>query len=280
MADPIISVVIPTYERPVLLARCLDRLAPDAQTLDPARYEVIVSDDSRSDVTEHLVHTKYPWVRWTAGPRRGPASNRNAGARCAVAPWLAFLDDDCIPDPGWLSGFLPAIAAQVAIAPGKVVCREPWTSPRDHAPINDAGRYIWSCNFLVSHAAFTALGGFDERFPYAHFEDLDLQMRARAVPLAEQFAPDAVVDHPPRRNPFGAEMARTHYAAVLYGELHHEPLALSTLLRRIGSTRYRAILARPRPIDSLILIASTVAECWHVLTHYGEWRARAARAAA
>jgi GT2 family glycosyltransferase len=279
ITGPLISVVIPTYERPDALARCLDQLAPGTQTLDAARYEVIVSDDSRSESTERLVRARYPWARWTAGPRRGPATNRNAGARGATAPWLAFVDDDCIPDAGWLSGFLPAIAAGVGVAPGKVVCREPWISPLDHAPVNTDGRHIWSCNVLIARHAFDRLSGFDERYPFAHFEDLDLQTRARALPLVEQFAPDAVVDHPPRRNPFGMRLGVTHYAAVLYGQLHHAPLTLGTLLRRIGSTRYRAILARPRPLDGLVVLASTVAEVWHVLWSWNSWQAQARAAA-
>ena len=276
MTAPRIRVVIPTYERPAALARCLDRLAPGAQTLDAAAYEVVVTDDSPTSTTASMVRSRYPWVRWQAGPRRGPASNRNAGARHTTAPWIAFVDDDCVPDPGWLAGFLPAIATNAEIVPGRVICRAPWTSPLDHAPINEQGRYIWSCNVLVARTAFETLGGFDERFPFAHFEDLDLQHRARAVPLREQFAVDAVVDHAPRRNPFGGALARTHYAAVLYATLHHEPLSLGMLLRRIGSTRARAVRARPRPLDSLVLGCSTIAEMAHVLRHWGEWRRRAA----
>ena len=110
MTVPQISVVIPTYQRPDTLAQCLDRLAPGMQSLDAARYEVIVSDDSTDETSRRMVADRYPWAQWTAGTRRGPAANRNAGARLARASYLVFTDDDCLPDPNWLSGFLVAVA--------------------------------------------------------------------------------------------------------------------------------------------------------------------------
>ena len=55
MTTEFFSVVIPTCHRNDLLARCLDRLAPGAQTLPAARYEVIVSDDGSVTTAEVLL---------------------------------------------------------------------------------------------------------------------------------------------------------------------------------------------------------------------------------
>ena len=68
------SVIIPTCHRPELLAQCLRRLAD-------SEAEIIVTDDSRDDATRVLVERDFPRAHWTAGPRRGPAANRNHGAR-------------------------------------------------------------------------------------------------------------------------------------------------------------------------------------------------------
>lgn len=274
------SVVIPTFARPALLARCLDRLAPGAQSLDPARYEVIVTDDGVGDGVAPMLRERYPWVRWNRGPRRGPAANRNAGASVARAPHLVFADDDCIPDRGWLAGFLPVLVAGAEIAPGCIVCREPWTSPLEHAPVNDHGLFIWSCNMMVARAAFARLGGFDERFPYAHMEDLDLQDRARALGLPERFARGAVVDHPPRRNPWGARLGATHYAEVLYATLRNQPIALRPFLKKLAGNRLRAIRARPRLVDGASALASLVVEIAHVIARWNGWRTRARAAVA
>ena len=80
----LISVVIPTRDRNESLARCLDRLAPCAQSLAHDQYEVVVADDSAHAAARELIFERYPWVRWTGGPRRGPAANRNAGSRIAA----------------------------------------------------------------------------------------------------------------------------------------------------------------------------------------------------
>src|SRR5438552_17841427 len=98
----LISVIIPTCHRNDLLVRCLDGLAPGKQDLLPEHYEVIVSDDGSRSTAEKLIAGTYPWARWVTGPRRGPAANRNHGAKHARGEWLAFVDDDCLPDKGWL----------------------------------------------------------------------------------------------------------------------------------------------------------------------------------
>ena len=103
---PRFSVVIPTYRRNDALARCLNRLMADRQDFPFARYEVIVADDGPDgDNARLLVENTYPWARWVPGPRRGPAANRNRGAAEASGEFLAFTDDDCLPQPGWLAAF-------------------------------------------------------------------------------------------------------------------------------------------------------------------------------
>jgi GT2 family glycosyltransferase len=267
-------VVIPTRNRPELLARCLERLAPGAQTIDAARYEVLVTDDGDAQIARDLVEQKFPWARWTAGPRRGPAANRNHGASLMTTKWLVFTDDDCVPDPGWLAGFVPAADRGCQLSPGRTESREPWRSPLDHAPLNDAGDAIWSCNMLVEREAFATLGGFDERFPHAHMEDVDFQVRARAAKLREEFSGSAVVDHPPRRLPPGRVLGATHYGEVLFARLHQRSISLLGVLRSITVARTRAIRRHPG-VDTGTAVASLLAELLHVTGNWGEWNRRA-----
>jgi GT2 family glycosyltransferase len=77
---PEFSVVIPTYGRPDALAACLEQLVPGAQTFSGA-YEVIVTDDAPAPGASAKLANRFPAVRWTEGPHRGPAANRNHGAR-------------------------------------------------------------------------------------------------------------------------------------------------------------------------------------------------------
>src|SRR4051812_47569495 len=98
----LLSVVVPTCNRLEDLARGLQSLGLAREEIDASAIECIVSDDGRRLSAESMVKAKFPWIRWTQGPARGPAANRNHGARQASGRWVAFLDDDCIADPAWL----------------------------------------------------------------------------------------------------------------------------------------------------------------------------------
>src|SRR5579885_1919520 len=104
-----LSVVVPTYRRPELLARCLGALA--AQTLPPSDYEIVAADDAASDATRGQVEAfaaavpvAVRYVPVTGA--HGPAAARNAGWRAARGAVIAFTDDDTVPAPGWLAAGL------------------------------------------------------------------------------------------------------------------------------------------------------------------------------
>ena len=63
---PFFSVVVPSYERPEDLRRCLEALAPENQSEAPP-YEIIVTDDSRTDHCRVLVEQNFPKVFWGKG---------------------------------------------------------------------------------------------------------------------------------------------------------------------------------------------------------------------
>lgn len=208
MNDRIFSVVIPTCDRPARLSACLARLAPGTQTLAAAAYEVIVTDDGTESV-EPLLRAQFPWTRWTRGPRRGPAANRNHGATLAHAEWLAFTDDDCLPSSGWLAAFATA-AASAPVLEGRTRADSPKRHPLDDSPLNERGGNLWSCNFAVKRTSFARLGGFDESFPFPAMEDMELHARLREARVAVQFVPDALVVHPWRRIANWREHRRRH----------------------------------------------------------------------
>jgi len=217
------SVVVPACDRPEQLARCLAQLAPEQQTFPSMDYEVIVTDDSRNSSVRDLVQKQFPWVKWTAGPRRGPAANRNHGAAQARHEWIAFTDDDCLPEANWLAAFAEAIATSSGTPPdvleGRTYADRPKQSLAERAPINTQGGFLWSCNLAVRADLFRRLGGFDEGFPYASMEDVDFARRLRAAGAKEQFVSAAGVCHPWRDlGGFGGmwRAEKKHFASVLY----------------------------------------------------------------
>src|SRR5215469_16664576 len=102
---PCISVVIPTYRRHDLLRNCLAAL--DYQDLEPAQYEVLVCDDANDEATRRFVTAIAATSRCTirylpVTGARGPAAARQPVLRAASATNIAFTDDDCTPQRGWL----------------------------------------------------------------------------------------------------------------------------------------------------------------------------------
>jgi len=98
-----ISIVIPTYGRPGPLRKCLEGVTD----LDyPAgRFEVIVVDDGSPEPVAPSLESFSGCLDLTAIRQlnRGPAAARNTGASRAAGRWLAFTDDDCVPDRDWLA---------------------------------------------------------------------------------------------------------------------------------------------------------------------------------
>ena len=94
---PLISVVIPTFERAEALEQCLEALAH--QTLAAQDYEVIVCDDASADRTQEVLARQerpYRLVTLRQERRSGPAAARNRAMAYARGQWLLFINDDTI----------------------------------------------------------------------------------------------------------------------------------------------------------------------------------------
>jgi GT2 family glycosyltransferase len=268
---PLFSVVIPTYHRNESLAKCLDCLSPGIQTLPAEAYEVIVTDDGCETTAEEMIRDRHPWVRWVAGSRKGPAANRNNGARFATGAWLAFTDDDCLPSASWLSAFASAIASDIFVYEGKTTCEAGIKSPLEHAPANLTGGYLWSCNMLIKTSIFKYLGGFDENFPHPHLEDVDLRDRIQDAGYIFQFVEKAVVDHPPRKRPWGSKLGATHESFIYYAyKRNHKNISLN-LLRQILIVRAKTILSHPINLDSFMAMLSLYSELFYVGFKIMDW---------
>ncbi len=193
--DVRLSVVVPTCGRPQRLAELLERLRPERQGLPPDRYEVIVSDDGTGG-GQPGVDVPFA-LRFVAGPGRGPAANRNHGARHAAGDWLVFTDDDCRPRDGWLRAVADrADAGDVDVIEGMIVAVDRRDTLFHRDVENLTGDCFWSANLAMRRSVFAALGGFDEDFGEAGGEDMELAHRIRRTGLRTTFCSAAIVDHP------------------------------------------------------------------------------------
>ena len=121
-AGPLISVVIPTRDRPDQVARCLERL----NRQEYPRFEVVVvenvptGDSVRQLVASQPGHIPY---RYVAEPRPGVSWARNTGIAATAGEIIAFLDDDEQPDSHWLAGLAQGFARsrKVGCVTGKIL---------------------------------------------------------------------------------------------------------------------------------------------------------------
>ncbi|MEZ5099650.1 MAG: radical SAM protein [Thermoleophilia bacterium] len=177
MSAASVVIVVPTVGRPSL-ALLLETLAAFA-----APPPVVVVDD-RPAPGGLALPAGLPGTVLASGGR-GPAAARNLGWRAVSADWIAFLDDDVVPGPGWLDRLgddLARLAGDVAGSQGRLRVplpgdRRPTDWERDVAGLE---RARWAtADMAYRRAALARVGGFDERFRHAYREDLDLALRVR-----------------------------------------------------------------------------------------------------
>lgn len=226
--SPFFSVIVPTYHRNDLLAKCLDCLVPGVQTMPPEQYEVIVSDDGFQTTAEEMIRDRYPWVKWVASSRKGPAANRNNGAKYAKGEWLAFTDDDCLPDPQWIEAYTKAIVSEPSclVFEGRTYVDRPRRSLAEISPANESGGYLWSCNFAIQRQLFESIAGFDERFPYAAMEDVELRLRLTKTGYKFSFIKTASVCHPWRYKGDWKKLKQHQESTLIYLSIHPEESVL------------------------------------------------------
>jgi len=194
--NPLISVVIPTYKRPDDLKKCLISLGEDVQ-FDAHIYEIIVTDDSKSDDSKILVEKKFPNVSWGRGKQNGPAANRNAGVKRAKGEWIVFIDDDCIADKYLITSYHNAIQDNpgAILFEGRIYPDRPRKTWAECCPENSNGNMFWTSNLCVKKEVFYKVGGFDERFRIA-YEDIDFAHRIHKGGFKTKFIKDASACHP------------------------------------------------------------------------------------
>jgi GT2 family glycosyltransferase len=198
-----VSVVVASHGRHLRLRWLLNAL--DEQTLEPARWEVIVvhtyDDETAARVLDsHSLTWSGQLTHERVEPGTGsPSKQRNIGWRAARGDLIAFTDDDCRPEPDWLELMLAAARrAPGAVVQGRTkpdalereILRAPHVRTLRIDPINP---YKQAANIVYPRALLERLGGFDERAIAG--EDVGLWLRASREGAEIVPVPDAVVSH-------------------------------------------------------------------------------------
>lgn len=206
MSRPAVSIIVPAFNRPVGLRRCVEAVL--AQTMSD--LELLVVDDAGEPSAE-VVLAEFDDERlriFRQLKNSGPAAARNRGAAEALSPCLAFTDDDCAPRPDWIERLLATHHEHPTAMVGGVTVNGATGESRAEASqrlidclydrFNTDGKdanFLTSNNILVSATDFAAVGGFDENYPLAAGEDRAFCRAWRASGRPMILDRSACIDH-------------------------------------------------------------------------------------
>ncbi|PPS45892.1 glycosyltransferase family 2 protein [Chroococcidiopsis sp. TS-821] len=188
MHNPLVSIIIPTYNRPDLLPRAVKSAL--AQTVED--FEVIVVDDASPQPVTLPEHPRLRILRQTVN--QGGAAARNAGIKAARGQWITFVDDDDEMLPHLVAVSLAAVektdlpkpvgvisGIEVFNADGKITgTRLPPTLVKGKhfclEPIAPGQSFFTKQTLVVEREILLKIGGFDESFSSRVHTELFLRL--------------------------------------------------------------------------------------------------------
>jgi GT2 family glycosyltransferase/glycosyltransferase involved in cell wall biosynthesis len=212
---PRASIVVPVHGQLALTRRCLQALARSA---DQASFEVIVVDDASPDDTARVLPTIANLHFLRLEPNQGFIAACNAGAAQARGEFVVLLNNDTLPQPGWLDALLSTfeahpdtgLAGSMLLYPdGRL--QEAGGIVHDDGGAGNYGRgedaddprfgfvreadYVSGAALALPRALWRELGGLDTHYAPAYYEDTDLAMRVRAAGRKVRYQPASRVVH-------------------------------------------------------------------------------------
>lgn len=211
-----LSVIIPTYNRKDVLRKCLEALYN--QRYAKEKYEIILIDDGSSDGTEAMISSLASYspviARYFRQENKGPAAARNVGVRNAKGELVLFIGDDIIATPTLLEKHTEthvkyrdqniAVLGFTTWSPEikKTLLMnylEESGAQFGYASIQDRYnvpyKYFYTSNISLKRQFLLENGLFDEDFPYAAWEDIELGFRLTKNGLRLILHPEAVGYH-------------------------------------------------------------------------------------
>lgn len=201
---PAVSVVIPHFDQPALLEKCLESL--ERQSFPRDRLEIIVADNGAPGGAG-AVARKFPRVKFIHAAQRGAAHARNEALKIARGAAIAFTDADCVAAPDWIERGLEALTGAELVGGRIVVTAENEDRPspveafervfafrqRDYV---ERKNFSATANLFARRDAALAIGPFTNGLS----EDVDWCRRGVALGFRLAFNPNSIVSHPARRD--------------------------------------------------------------------------------
>jgi glycosyltransferase involved in cell wall biosynthesis len=235
--QPLISVIVPTRDRPAALARCLGALS--AQTVDGALEVIVVDDGSRAAEEVREVVARHRRARLIQRAGGGPAAARNAGAQHARGAVLCFTDDDCAPHREWAERLAQVLDRGADAAAGFTL---------------SGGGALGEASEIVAHAPAAVLAGDEEKLTFAPSNNIACtRTMFESIQFDESYPSAAGEDRE-----WCARLTAAGYVLRLEPDarvVHHQDLTLGGFLRQQfrygqGAYRFRRRSDQRRPLES------------------------------
>jgi GT2 family glycosyltransferase len=213
--EPKVSIVIPVYNKWEYTAACLRSLA---ETAAEAPFEVIVVDDGSSDETPERLEKIEGLTAIRNEQNLGFIGSCNRGAEAARGEFIVMLNNDTQVLKGWLDALLDTFAQfpDTGIAGGRLVFPDGrmqeaggivfndgsgWNYGKFDKPDRPEYQFVREADYcsgaciMMPTGLFRELGGFDDHYAPAYYEDTDLAFRVRAKGLKARVQPAATIVH-------------------------------------------------------------------------------------
>ena len=208
------SIVIPVHNKAALTRQCLDAIFESPPEVE---HEILVVDDASSDETPEMLAEYGQAVQHVRLERNaGFATACNTGAVAALGDYLLFLNNDTIPEPGWLDALfdyaerdrVPVVGSKLLFPDGTVQHAgvvfgfqgDPLHiyagCPADHPAVNKSRRFqaVTAACMLIRRDVFEPAGGFDTGY-HNDLEDVDLCLRLGERGHEVHYCHESVVYH-------------------------------------------------------------------------------------
>ena len=212
---PLVSIIIPVYNRFKYTFKCIISIL---NNIDSISYEIIIADDMSTDLTKYI---KYFFKNIIVSKNKGYHGfimNCNKASLLANGKYIHFLNNDIIVQEGWLTNLVELIESSEKIGmvgsklinqnnilqeAGGIIWRDGngYNYGRGNNPklpeynyVKEVD-YISSCSILIKKSLWKEIGGFDERYIPAYYEDIDLAFEVRKHGYKVMYQPKSEVIH-------------------------------------------------------------------------------------
>lgn len=213
--DPLVSIIIPVYNQYAMTLSCLQAVLAHSLGIS---YEVIIADDRSCDLTQ-TISDRIKNIRVVRNDvNLGFLKNCNNAVGHAKGKYIVLLNNDTNPQPGWLQALLDVFSVHAGVGlvgpkllfedgilqeAGGIIWRDGsgWNFGRGQNPDAPEFNYLKDVDYIsgacvmLEKSLWDELGGFDERFCPAYYEDTDLAFQIRVHGLCTVYQPASCVVH-------------------------------------------------------------------------------------